>query len=143
MKLSIRESLIVGQDAPITTLQRKFLIEPKPVDAPEFDEEPTLRKFFPLLDVAGTTDFVEVWSLIFSARHRPVILLRGKRLNHAENTIGTQRVLHHSAITRFEDVQRQNRPRQEHDSGQGKHRQSSRQRYLGNRHRHFRLLATL
>src|SRR5262245_32062625 len=34
MKPSIRERFIVSQDAPITALQRKFFLEPKPVNTP-------------------------------------------------------------------------------------------------------------
>src|SRR5262245_2321956 len=105
MTRRIGQRMVVGFHSTIGALPRRFRFEPEPVNASQLYKEAAFGQFFPLLDVTGTTDFVEIWFSIFRARQGPVVLLRGKWLNHTKNPISTERVFYHGAITGLEDMQ--------------------------------------
>ena len=79
---------------------------------------------------------MEIGRFLFSAGLRPIIRLRHEWLNHAEDVVCLQRIFHHVAVTRLEDVQWQHRSWQNQNSGQRKNRQYFRDRHIWDFHFH-------
>ena len=87
--------------------------------ADERDEIAPVPGLGELRDAAGAADPVEF-------RHGGVAIVVGVGLDHADDAVAFQRLIHHRQIARLEDVQRHLAARKQQRAGQGKDRDDRR-----------------
>ena len=93
-------------------------------DAAQHDQVAPVVLRLALLDPAEAADAVDlrvVGVRVLDLRD-PVVLPGGERLDHADQLLAFERVGHHVAVARLEDVERQQVPRQQQRAGQRKDR---------------------
>jgi len=96
----------------------------KPFDSPQDDVEPPIVQALRVRDDAAAPDGIH--------RRTPLVVALPARpqQHHADHPIRVERVGHHVAIARLEDVERLKDVREKHDIGEGKNRQKLRHRRL-------------
>jgi len=114
---------------------RQLLKNAVTADALQRDQIATVARFGELRDAAGAAD------LIKPGRERVAALL-GVRLDHADEPMRPQGVVHHGEVARLEDVERHVAARQQEGAGERKNRNDVRAilgAAVGRVHRHGRL----
>src|SRR3954447_5396345 len=113
-RLAVVELPDVDFGAAVCGVEAEVADEPEPVGAQQDNVEPAVVQLLDSDDLADAADGVE---------RRLIIVVKPLRLDHSDLARAVDRVAHHVAIARFENVQRQLRAREQDRSGQRKDRQ--------------------